>query len=614
MRYRMISAALLALFSSHALAYENAKSKLYPSPDMYRPNVNDVVVNGSGTSRSMLTVLSELPATISSIGGVCDGSSLIDTFWTALASDPRTTVIPSGANCRVASNMTWPKGKIIRVEGSGRITPDAGVTITNRAKFDAPLRQVFFGAGTIVGMKENRPEWWGAKNTFGWTPGRDDAPAFNLAMASAKASWAGDGTPSDGERPSIRFNGTYYACSQIDLYPSQTTNLGFYGAGSLNGGGTIRPCPTFDTAGGTKPALVAIHGSATAGNAFTGTDIDFRDFNLSNTAGSGAQIGMSWVPEGAGYALYGGLQPGLVENVAITGFPTNLKVQNTRLVKFERLGLWGPNTTRGLWLTVSDNQSFTGDLEFQDMLISLCGSSTENTLCAGITNIAMTADGSVGAGSPNGAQIKGIRFQANLANAEKAFDVQAKNGANIGDHWLKQGSQIDGFACNTINLSAGNDNGNTSGSLIDDWHIVGTYNRGRNAGCQAINAAATGSSKIRNLFITNNWFANPADTVGNFFNVQGLQLNDNTIYDPIGALNAVVFSLSAVTDFQANSNILTRSTSSTTTSTYVNMINVGSGSDYGSASLNVCNGVTISCVAQNGGSNVTYTGNISSSH
>ncbi|MBL7405695.1 hypothetical protein INQ30_25505, partial [Escherichia coli] len=73
-------------------------------------------------------------------------------------------------------------------------------------------------------------------------------------------------------------------------------------------------------------------------------------------------------------------------------------------------------------------------------------------------------------------------------------------------------------------------------------------------------------------------------------------------------------SLSAVTDFQANNNILTRSTSSTTTSTYVNMINVGSGSDYGSASLNVCNGVTISCVAQNGGSNVTYTGNISSSH
>ncbi|MBW4980749.1 hypothetical protein KZZ05_20965, partial [Marinobacter adhaerens] len=83
MRYRMISAALLALFSSHAFAYKNAESKLYPSPDMYRPNVNDVVVNGSGTSRSMLTVLSELPATISSVGGTCDGSSLIDTFWTA---------------------------------------------------------------------------------------------------------------------------------------------------------------------------------------------------------------------------------------------------------------------------------------------------------------------------------------------------------------------------------------------------------------------------------------------------------------------------------------------------------------------------------------------------
>lgn len=573
------------------------------------------VTTAPGVQRPLWSKIAELPVTLTDIGAACDGSALIDKFWTALASDPRTLVIPNGANCRIGSTMTWPKGKLIRVEGSGKITTDKGVTVTNRARFEAPLHQVFFGSGAVVGMKDNRPEWWGAQNTYGHVDGRDDAPAFNAAMLSAKASFAADGITSDGDRPSIRFSGVYYACSQIDLYPSETINLGFYGSGSLNGGGTILTCPKFNTSNGTRPALIAVHGINSAAGSFTGSNIEFRDFKLTNTVGSGAQIGLSFVPEGAGHSLAGSLNPSLLENVAITSFPTNIKIQNSRLIKFDRVGLWGPRTARGLWITVSDQKSFTGDLEFRELLVALCDrSSTDNRVCAGITNVSITADGSYGTGAGNSMQLKGIRFQASFGNAEKAIDVQALNGAQIGDMWLLAGSQIDGFACNTINFSSGNNQGNTSGSLIDDFHITGTYNRGRNAGCPAINATATGSSKIRSLFITGNWFANQMDVVGRFYGVQGLHLDGNTIYDPLGSIQVAAFSLEQVTDFTANQNIMTRSQIGRATGTFLNMINVGAGSDYGSASLNVCNGVTVECVAKNGGSNVNYVGNISSAH
>lgn len=567
------------------------------------------VATRPGNPRSLLSRLLDLPWTIPDVGGVCDGSSITDTFWTALASDAKSISIPDGANCRIASSMTLPAGKSYRVDGSGRITVDAGKTVTIRGSFDAPLRRVFYGAGSVVGMREARPEWWGAGNTYDAGATRDDAPAFNAAIAAVSASVAPDGTTSNGQRPTVRFGGYYYACSPIDLYPSQTINLGFYGSGSLNGGGTISTCATF-----TGAALLNIHGISKAGGAYTGFDIDFRDFQLANRAGSGAQIGMSWVPEGAGYSLIGGLQPAVVENVAVTGFPTGIKYQNTRLVKFDRVSVWGSNknTTRGLWITSSDNQSFTGDTEFVNFNTALCGSSTDNALCSGITNIRIDADGAIGAGSQNSERVKGIRFLLGLANAEKAIDIVARNGAFIGDLWVQAGTQIDGAACNTITLAAGNDSGNSSVAVIDAFHMLSTYNRGRNAGCTAVTAQATEVSKVRSLFITGNWFANTYK-VGNFFNVQGLHFDGNTVYDPNDAVVDAAVSLSATSDFTANGNILTRSNSSS----FVNLINLSAGSDYGTAVNNVCNGVTVSCVANNTGSaNVIApaSANISSAH
>lgn len=48
MRFRLIAAALLALLSANAFAYDASRAPRYASPDMYRPNVDGLTINGSG--------------------------------------------------------------------------------------------------------------------------------------------------------------------------------------------------------------------------------------------------------------------------------------------------------------------------------------------------------------------------------------------------------------------------------------------------------------------------------------------------------------------------------------------------------------------------------------
>ncbi|WP_020094962.1 hypothetical protein [Methylobacterium sp. 285MFTsu5.1] len=50
MRFRTTLAAFLTLLSSHALAYDATKASRYASPDMYRPNVDRIILNGPGST------------------------------------------------------------------------------------------------------------------------------------------------------------------------------------------------------------------------------------------------------------------------------------------------------------------------------------------------------------------------------------------------------------------------------------------------------------------------------------------------------------------------------------------------------------------------------------
>lgn len=583
----MILAALLALLSNSAFAYEQSKANLYASPDMNRPHVNDIVIEGTpnGVPRSIVNVIQELPATFSSVGGLCDGSSLIDNIWTSLASTPRKLVITDGANCRVASNIKLPKGKDISVEGSGRITVDAGKVLTILGRFDAPLRRVFAGSGTVQGMKVNRPEWWGAGNTYDATAAsRNDAAALNAAFASAAVAIGSDGA-SDGGRPSVALSGYYYICSQLDLRPSPAIGLSVEGTGQLAQGGSIITCPS----GFSGAAAVAIHGLPTAGGAFTGTDMSLRNLNIVNTAGSGAPIGISFVPEGAGYALAGGLHQQIVENVSVNGFPINWKIQNMRLVLFKRISSWGGAAVKDhILVTVSDAASFTGDLDFENVNIAGCMNSTDTTVftstsgaCYGTSDIHVVS-------AVSGAQIKGVRIGGTLYSAAKYLNMEATHGGVIGDFWVQPGTQFDGFGCTAISTTAVG-----KGSYIDNLQVRSAYIRGVDAGCQAIFAAATDGGTVRTLSYISNWLANLGDTAGNFYGTRGVTFSLNQIFDSGKAgANAVIFSFS--TDFNATGNTILHGGGLATR--YDNGFHVTLDSNYGVISSNTCGAVKTSCV------------------
>lgn len=52
MRTYLLTAALVAPLSGHALAFDPGSAGRYPSPDLYRPNVDRIIINGSGSTGS----------------------------------------------------------------------------------------------------------------------------------------------------------------------------------------------------------------------------------------------------------------------------------------------------------------------------------------------------------------------------------------------------------------------------------------------------------------------------------------------------------------------------------------------------------------------------------
>lgn len=52
-RVLLLTTSLLMLASGHALAYDPSRATRYPSPDLYRPNVDKLTINGPGTTGDM---------------------------------------------------------------------------------------------------------------------------------------------------------------------------------------------------------------------------------------------------------------------------------------------------------------------------------------------------------------------------------------------------------------------------------------------------------------------------------------------------------------------------------------------------------------------------------
>ena len=88
------------------------------------------------------------------------------------------------------SNITapWPTDRALEIKKGGSIANSTEFTING--PFSAGMYQVFAGAGTVTGLKEARPEWFGVNTIPGTT---DMAPAFRAAIAASRTVRFGPG-------------------------------------------------------------------------------------------------------------------------------------------------------------------------------------------------------------------------------------------------------------------------------------------------------------------------------------------------------------------------------------------------------------------------------------
>ncbi|HJQ68457.1 MAG TPA: hypothetical protein VKA70_05780 [Blastocatellia bacterium] len=81
----------------------------------------------------------------------------------------------------VAASLTIPNNVALRVTGDGKLNVSAGATLTIGGPFDAPLRQVFTGPGSVrfgADIQSAYPQWFGAA----MNNSTDDQPAIQKAI------------------------------------------------------------------------------------------------------------------------------------------------------------------------------------------------------------------------------------------------------------------------------------------------------------------------------------------------------------------------------------------------------------------------------------------------
>ena len=95
------------------------------------------------------------------------------------------------ANHRISSDITF--NGLVTFRGRGRLTIDAGVTVTFKRQIVAPCRQIFYGTGAVAGLPSSRLEWF---------VGDADAPAPTTECGAGVRRWL-NSTVNDGELKSM---------------------------------------------------------------------------------------------------------------------------------------------------------------------------------------------------------------------------------------------------------------------------------------------------------------------------------------------------------------------------------------------------------------------------
>lgn len=466
------------------------------------------------------------------VDGVADDSAAI----IAYLANYDTLALPPGA-CRIGTNLTIPNGKVLKVT-SGTISVDAGKTLTIAGRFEAPVKTIFTGAGSVVGMREAWPEWWGAVGdgvTDDWIPLTAQHTAVQASLNS------------DGPRPTLRFGSHQYSVTKTLVWaPTANINLSIEGNGIVFTGTRFKVPSTFASVG---PAVL-IDGNTDGTQCITDMQVKGIGAVATLVGSIGSCTGGIQVGSTDPTKKLIGLHRNLMEDIFVSGIPNGLSFCHTALINVRRWSVWNDGIAgANNCVNITQNGGNTTDITFYDgQTVNAHGVSGANGV-----NIVSNKGSYLGGGNT----IAGIKFKnCDFYNGDKGVSLFVGGGSLLSDIWFDDGCEWDGGNTNSVYMES-----HDSGSLLQDIHVSGTAIFG-GTGTQ-ISLASTGTfGTVMDIFVHDNWMdggLNAAVFVAanGGGKVQGIHVNDNTIRENNYQAGPAI-EMSGVSRFRCSGNLSSR--------------------------------------------------------
>ncbi len=523
----------------------------------------------------------------------CTGAVSSSTAFSNAFTNFNKILIPQGCTIKLSANYTIPNGKVLIVANGGFVNVDSTFTLTVLGVVNAGEYKIFNGVGTVTGIRQVLPEWWGAVQ-------------IQLTNSSVLIGTGSKSFTLLNTGPiSFTIGGAVRITNQADLtkymvgtITSYTPGTGVFVANitSVNGAGTVagwyiqtdsqpglqaavNSTTTSSLSDGDRPKVTTACGDgyyimatwvlkpdvnnslewAGCGTGlFQGRIITsqneagfttsravrvapqvgqlglmnfyFHDFGIVSETGQSSMTGLAIGSGGAAGAGVSGINLNLMDNYAIQGFLVGQYFVATRLVKMTRAGIYLPTTTANAVGILYDHEA-NGQLS-GDMSMA-----DSQIVCIGNAGLNHRAIRIRSAQDPTSG-MNGFRFSTGLIwyHCDTALVLEAANGSSIGDLWVDQ-TQFDGVYGTAIIATT------TGASLAGDFHFTNNYFQGVASNGIALSATTPGA--IREVIISNNWFngfgASPIFSDGG----SGLVITNNKFGDvgPVTSGNSAAIDL-----------------------------------------------------------------------
>lgn len=373
-------------------------------------------------------------------GGVLPDDAAI---MAALAACPR-LLLPGDRKFRTSTSFTIPNGADIYVDDGatnpGMLLPDAGTQILIRGEIvDAPWKQIFGGAGSVVGLTYNHTSWWGAKHDFGVTSPNEDGAPINRACRSAEASYG-----SDGGRPTVdnEWAGNSYIGTPVYLTPNglpikwQSGYTSGYGRLYTNVRSKV---PTFHIRPSAYP--LSISGFEIDGLHVSPFDGDYHDTLGLKIGDDANQLGLT------------GTLKNEIRHVDCSGCEGDIHLVDCNEMNFENCSAMNTAANwRGTGLRITSHYFDVSELDFTNLKLACPAASLNSGVPQGC-NIWYEVLGSHG--------ISGVRFNSGQIYGGQWSVYGHITSGSLSQIWHRPGLQFDGpiGTCFDLDVSGSGDLG-----------------------------------------------------------------------------------------------------------------------------------------------------------